>query len=104
MYDDRAEEVVQLLTPDKDLPPIPSDASSPSPDVANRTTSSSQNVFNKSSSQNVAINTSSSQNVAINTSSSQNVAIKTSPTTNSSRPSVLDTALDKLDNLVKHFI
>ena len=57
-YDDKAEEVVLLLTPDKDLPPIPSDASTPSPKAA----------------------------------------IKLPPS--SSRPSVLDSALDKLDNLV----
>ncbi len=63
MYDDKAEEVVLLLTPDKDLPPIPSDASSsPSPNVGS---------FSPSS----------------------NVAIKTS---------VLDSALDKLDNLVNN--
>jgi hypothetical protein len=64
MYDDKAEEVVLLLTPDKDLPPIPSDASSsPSPNVGSFSPSSS------------------------------NVAIKTS---------VLDSALDKLDNLVNN--
>ncbi len=64
MYDDKAEEVVLLLTPDKDLPPIPSDASSsPSPNVGSFSPSSS------------------------------NVAIKTS---------VLESALDKLDNLVNN--